>query len=74
MFYFIGIDIAKFKHTACVLDQNGASCVEPGISLLTHLSGLMDIPFPFYPTGIRRSKTFVRIEIVNVYLSPFPEA
>lgn len=29
MFYFIGIDIAKFKHTACVLDQNGASCVEP---------------------------------------------
>ena len=46
----------------------------PGISLLTHPSGLMDIPFPFYPTGIRRSKTFVRIEIVNVYLSPFPEA
>ena len=29
MLYFIGIDIAKFKHTACVLDQNGESCVEP---------------------------------------------
>ena len=29
MLYFIGIDIAKFKHTACVLDQNGEACVEP---------------------------------------------
>ena len=29
MFYFIGIDIAKFKHTACVLDHNGESCVDP---------------------------------------------
>lgn len=29
MLYFIGIDIAKFKHTVCVLDQNGEACVEP---------------------------------------------
>lgn len=29
MRYFIGIDIAKFKHTACVLDQDGQVCAEP---------------------------------------------
>lgn len=29
MLYYIGIDIAKFKHTACVIDQNGEVRVEP---------------------------------------------
>lgn len=29
MRYFIGIDVAKFKHTTCVIDQDGAVCVEP---------------------------------------------
>lgn len=29
MRYYIGIDIAKFKHTACVIDIDGQVCVEP---------------------------------------------
>ena len=29
MRYFIGIDVAKFKHTACVIDADGTVLVEP---------------------------------------------
>lgn len=29
MRYYIGIDVAKFKHTACVLDLDGQLCVTP---------------------------------------------
>ena len=28
MRYFIGIDVAKFKHTACVIDTDGTVLVE----------------------------------------------
>ena len=34
----------------------------------------MDIPFPFYPIVSIGFKTFVRIEIVNVYLIVLLEA